>query len=664
MSMHSSKTKLVCISLLGGASLAALGFGGDDARIETEPIAVAMIEPSDPSDPSDPSEPTNSIEAAEVEPSSETIPASLAPTAGGVLAVDRHGLLIVERSAGELIRADREGQRRAGAKLSPGLGELVLDGLGRAYVADRGGDRVVRFDVDHPEQPRELASVAVGEPHGIALTPDGALLVTSVNEHALVVLDAETFAPRWEVELAPEPRAVAVSPDGSQAAVGFLSSGSLALVDLHSEGRRVRWQSLEPRDHVETVRDDYEGCYDMFYTRIVEARGRFSVPVETGRRYARNVYALAFASDAELLAPHQLATPQMQRVVAREAADSYGGQSADIKPIAHTLARVHGVDQLELRFDTLDLRVHQPRALAYDAEQDRLYVAGYGDDRIAAFHEVSGESPRFDWSTALALPEEQACGIDGLALDGEQLWVHCEFGRRVARLDLATRSSQIGEPLAESARSAQVELGAELFRRSDSRISDAGVFACSSCHPEGRSDGLTWRLGKSILQAPVLAGRVVETGPYKWDGQDPTLHASLRHTMARIGGGWPSWPSDAEIDAMVAYLESLPGPKPPRVDDPEALARGREVFVEASCDACHEGERSTDRNQHALDTTLARVDTPSLIGLAHSRPYFHDGSAPDLWTLLTDRGTVHDMADTSALSDAQLRDLVTYLESL
>jgi cytochrome c peroxidase len=88
------------------------------------------------------------------------------------------------------------------------------------------------------------------------------------------------------------------------------------------------------------------------------------------------------------------------------------------------------------------------------------------------------------------------------------------------------------------------------------------------------------------------------------------------------------------------------------------------VFEQAGCDACHSGELLTDAQQYALDTSLRSVDTPSLIGLAHSRPYFHDGSAPDLWTLLTDRGTVHDMADTSELSDAQLHDLVAYLESL
>src|SRR5690606_5599529 len=115
---------------------------------------------------------------------------------------------------------------------------------------------------------------------------------------------------------------------------------------------------------------------------------------------------------------------------------------------------------------------------------------------------------------------------------------------------------------------------------------------------------------------------------------------------------------------IIAYLESLPPPRPRRPKDPDAVARGRALFKAEACAACHAGPKLVDHSQHNLDTTLAQVDTPSLLGLSHSRPYYHDGSAKDLWTLLTDRGTVHAMADTSALSDAQLRDLNAYLESL
>jgi mono/diheme cytochrome c family protein len=141
--------------------------------------------------------------------------------------------------------------------------------------------------------------------------------------------------------------------------------------------------------------------------------------------------------------------------------------------------------------------------------------------------------------------------------------------------------------------------------------------------------------------------------------------------MERLGGGEPAgWEmplkllSDAEVEAMIAYIESLPPPRPSRAKDPQAVARGRALFEAEACVGCHAGPKLFDGSQHALDTSLGLVDTPSLLGLSHSGPYYHDGSAKDLWTLLTDRGTIHEMADTSKLSDAQLRDLGAYLESL
>jgi cytochrome c peroxidase len=94
------------------------------------------------------------------------------------------------------------------------------------------------------------------------------------------------------------------------------------------------------------------------------------------------------------------------------------------------------------------------------------------------------------------------------------------------------------------------------------------------------------------------------------------------------------------------------------------LARGRAVFEQAACDTCHVGELFTDRERHELDTSLGKVDTPSLRGLGQSAPYYHDGSAVDLAALLDNRATIHDMADTSGLSAQQKAELVAYLRSL
>ncbi|HVI02966.1 MAG TPA: c-type cytochrome, partial [Enhygromyxa sp.] len=523
----------------------------------------------------------------------------------------------------------------------------------------------------------ELAAVELGEPHGLALTPDGAtLLVTNVSERELVALDSESLAIRWRVELEPEPRGVAVSRDGSIAAVGFLSSGSIAYVELDGAGERVSWRALDPRDHVEITQEDDGWGGEMTVARLKEMRSKHQVPVETGRRYARNFYALAFVGHDMLVAPHELATPQLERVPDLDRQDTYGGGAESIPPLVHQLAIVARPSALDSRVRFVDLDLHQPKAVAYDLARDTLYVAGFGDDRVAAIADVTQQMPYVDWVARIG--NGSSCGVDGLALDlrGEDgkppgLWIHCEFRRQLLRLeagDPTTRDDDTwlhGEELAASARSEQVERGAELFRRGgDPRISSNGMMACNNCHPEGRTDGLTWRLGDSILQTPILAGRVGSTAPYKWDGQDPSLQRSLRHTMQRLGGSEFDKLSDAEVDAMIAYIESLPPPRPRKPADLEAVARGRAVFEAEDCDGCHAGPKLADGAQHPLDTTLAQVDTPSLLGLSHSRPYYHDGSADDLRTLLTDRGTIHEMADTSKLSDQQLLDLEAYLESL
>lgn len=108
-------------------------------------------------------------------------------------------------------------------------------------------------------------------------------------------------------------------------------------------------------------------------------------------------------------------------------------------------------------------------------------------------------------------------------------------------------------------------------------------------------------------------------------------------------------------------------PVSPSVPDTAAVARGQALFEsnELACDACHAGDKLTDGEQYDLGKTrYGATDTPSLVGLAHSSPYYHDGSAPDLRTLLTDRGNIHDMADVDHLSDADVDDLTAYLRTL
>lgn len=263
---------------------------------------------------------------------------------GSTILVDAHGLLIAVRTAGLVIRADRDGQALAQLSMKPNLGQLVHDNEGVVFVADRMADRVVRID---PGDARgqglaELGSVSVREPWGLALTPDSKLLlVTSVADHELLAFDVESLQLRWRVRLAAGPRPVAVSPNGEVAAVGVLVERRAAIVELSTPEPRVSWRALDPRDHVDIVVEQHriKGYRTSEPTTdVIEARSRFRVPVETSRQYARNIMGLGFVGE-QLIATHQLATPQLERMPQEQLRDTYGGGAHEIQPIVDSIVR-------------------------------------------------------------------------------------------------------------------------------------------------------------------------------------------------------------------------------------------------------------------------------------------------------------------------------------
>jgi len=367
----------------------------------------------------------------------------------------------------------------------------------------------------------------------------------------------------------------------------------------------------------------------------------------------------------QAVVPFQRETPVQQRD-GRERAGSYGGGSEP--PITHQLAFI-GFGKAGSPQVTAQIAQHQPRALVWDGQRDALYVAGLGSDTVLQLKSASTIGLA-EGATA-RLGGRERCGPDGLAIAANgDLLVWCSFTRSVSRVSVPADAKEPpvapkvvpGPSLIASRMTAAQHEGLVLFHAADATVASRGAMACATCHPDGRADGLSWRIEKHELQTPLLAGRIVGTHPYKWDGADKDLTTSLTMTMQRLGG---SGLDPVKTASLAAYVSMLPTVRAP-TREVATVARGKKLFdsAELGCRTCHDGASYTDQSRHKLVGDLAQSDTPSLLGLAASAPYFHDGSAATLEALLRDRGAVHGMAESSRMSDKDLADLVAFLETL
>lgn len=526
------------------------------------------------------------------------------------------GALVIDADSGWLIRTGIDGAPLDHVAVGLDAGTLAYDPVGkRAYVADRRGDRIVVVAVGETLQ---LVSSwkTPAEPYGVAISPDRAtVLVSVIADRALVAFDL-AGKERWRTPLDAEPRGVAVSADGSHAAVAMLSVGALDQVELTGKHRLFRLPLAAPAD---------PGG---------EPRGSFA---------------------AAYLGEHLIATTaELERPVsADQQVFHYGG--SDLPPISHVVAFVDERGRAE----TAVTNLAEVRALAWDPARDNLFVVGMASDSIVKVKHGSQLDATLASSTSLGT----RCGADGIAIanDGSAL-VWCSFPRTVVHV--ANGKAVQGPELVASNLTAKQHQGLVTFHTATEAISGFGVMSCGSCHLDGRSDGQSWAIQGARLQTPMLAGRIAGTAPYKWDGGAPDLQDSLRATLQRLGG---SGLSGKSLAALAAYLETMPAVRAPTRDQ-AAVARGKVLFESAAlaCTQCHDGPAYTDRQLHAFGSAKNAFDTPSLLGLAASAPYFHDGSAPTLDTLLRDHGAVHGMASdgSTQLSDAQRADLIAFLETL
>jgi hypothetical protein len=227
--------------------------------------------------------------------------------------------------------------------------------------------------------------------------------------------------------------------------------------------------------------------------------------------------------------------------------------------------------------------------------------------------------------------------------------------------------------------------------------------ACSSCHPDGHSDGRVWQNPEGLRKTTALFG-LAHTHPLHWSADrdevqdfEYTIRSQLMRGTGLVDGaikpkhGFTKTELEEslagrskDLDALAIYCNSFEFTLSPHLPAPGRLSiaaeRGKLLFFskEVGCANCHSGPYYTDSSLakpfklHDVGTGAddptekmgPQYDTPTLLGVYRTPPYLHDGKAKTLHDVLTTCNKDDKHGKTSHLKKAELDDLVEFLKSL
>ncbi len=537
---------------------------------------------------------------------------------------------------------------------------VAADPLGRGtWVVDAEQDTVWLVPARGPAKAH-----AVGRwPEQLVVAATGTVFVTCREESRLDVIDAEAT---FHVELPGEPRGLALDEGRQRLWVGLVAARELVGIDTESL-EIVDRRSLDRAPRALAVNG--QGIAVLFerggeltiFPRDPKAGMSWSVKLPSFDRHRPwHGYAIAEGGAREsFVVAHSLVDTGTQRPATN---GHYGGGRTVPVLVAVSVIR-DGLANLVTFSTTIDWRGGHTALGVADvtgiAWRDGVVaLSSRGTSTLVAALAAPG-GVAFVKTASASVGD----GASGVAFDSNGvLLTWAAFDRKLTRARYAggTLADAGSVGVGKSRVPGVVALGRRLFHTASSpRLSAAGL-SCATCHVDGREDGLVWRLEQSVRQTPALAGRLKGTEPYTWLGTAHTLEQSIEGTVSRLGG---TGLNQTQRRALARYLVEGMRAMPPQRDDELLVTQGRLLFhsERTGCASCHPSDGAfTDGAVHAIGATA--VDTPSLIGVALTAPYYHDGSAGSLEELLEknrDR-----MGTTSSLSDGERRALAAYLRSL
>jgi YVTN family beta-propeller protein len=562
---------------------------------------------------------------------------------------------------------------------------LSTDG-GLLYVTQRsagiGGGTVAVIDTKTHEV---AARIPAGRwPTDVALAYDDTrLYVANQDNHTVLVVDLSQQAPAavgaipvvrepYSIAKSPDNRSIVVTnllPNGASTKSGFAASVSLLRstnaadvpsathIKLPSGSTSVKGVCVSPNNR---------------WAYVVHNLGRFNLPVTQLERGWANTTAMTII---DLASGERAATVLLDELM-QGAPDPHSIVcTRDGKELWISHSGVHRVSRLNVEqlHQMLAGNLSPELASMKDGGQPNIWVRIKNGD--AAVADLENDLTALYISGILTKFPCGGIGPRGIALtrDDAKVLVANYFSGSVGVIDTSTGELLGTIVLGEIVEPDLVRQGEIAFH--DARLAFQQWLSCASCHPnDGRTDALRWDFMRDGIgnakDTPSLI-LVRETSPLNRRATRSTVRVCAR---TGVMTSHRTVPTVAVVDALTAYMNSLEPESSPHLTDDgklsEAAERGKAIFEGSGrCRDCHPAPLFTDRQMHNAGASSPQepdrlYDTPSLVEVHRTAPYFHDGRAATLRDIFTVHNEEGRHGSTSELSESELDDLMEYLKSL
>ena len=564
--------------------------------------------------------------------------------------------------------------------------DLALDPTGKwLLTANQTSDSVSLIRVADGEPTDEIACGS--HPADVAWTPDGRTALVSCSWSGTVEViqrEGDRLRHRGPIDVGFEPCGLAIASAGTRAFVGLVASGEVAEIDW-SARRLVRRIAVGEWPRYLTLSHDDQrlavGCAGASQIAVVDT-DRGEVLYEEPLVGGINLGQMVTSPDGA----HAYFTWMVYRTNPITVGNIRRGWVL-ASPIGRV--RLDGESYREaISLDVPGRAVADPHGLVISPDGSQLVASAAGTHELLVYRlpdlpmvGIGGPGDLIDRGLQNDRARFRRIELGGRPLglqwsaDGRQVYVANFLKDAVQVVDL--ESDEVvqeialgGPPVASPARR-----GMAIFF--DGQRSLDQWYSCHSCHQEGGSNARamdTMNDGSTMTQKTVLPlYDVTRTGPWTWHGWQTDLDDAMQKslTVTMLGDA----PSEADKEALIAYLDQLQRPPNPyRRAGPRfaaAAARGKAVFesAQAGCADCHHGPAMTDNGIHdvGLGTEADQYEgynTPSLRGVYRKVRLLHRGQARSLEEVLSEYHRPAQVAGEGTLSEQQQADLVAYLQTL